>query len=286
MKNVAKRKGRKPRNKSQKFLPSFLTVAARLLEEGMYPAKIAKLLNISKQRLYYWLNKLTRAGIFYKEKLGRITRYYLTDYGKKFFTRCEGRARFGLVRLHNVCFKFPIVSPPRVPVDWRRVSMRNWARFIGKVGEVTVECTTRHVLIYPRVRVDRDPYRALLKAYEEALLVARVLEEKFQMRLGLPEINRKPHFGFYDPVAQEIARHTQVSTDIGKIDASEGRGENEYFSAEWSAEYQAMPMRLRRIEESLSQLISVVEKISSLFEKLILPLTMKPKPGAGDRYVT
>ena len=284
MVKVGRRRKKKRGKNCQKFLQSFFTVAARLLDEGNHPAKVAKLLGISRQRLHYWLKKAVKANLFYKEKLGRITLYHLTDYGKKFFTRCEGRVGFGEVRLHNVCFKFPVVSPPRVCVDWRRVSMRNWCRFIGRVGCVTVERTTRHVLVYPRVRVDRDPYRAMLNAYEEALMVARYLEERFQMRLGVPEICRKPHFGFQDPYAYQIAKHTQVSSDIGKIDQSEGQGEVEFFSPEHAAEYLAMPLRLRHIEERLDQITPILEKITQLFEKLTSPFYSKQKPG-DDRYV-
>ena len=284
MVKVGRRRKKKRGKNCQKFLQSFFTVAARLLNEGNHPSKVAKLLGISRQRLHYWLKKAVKANLFYKEKLGRITLYRLTDYGKKFFTGGEGRGGFGEVRLHNVEIGFPIVEDAKVRVDWRRVQLRNWAPLIGKIGEITVKKTTRNVFVYPRVRFDDNPWRAFLNAYEEALMVARVLEEKFGMRLGLPFISRKPHFGFQDPYAFHIAKHTQVSSDIGKIDQSEGQGEVEFFSPEHAAEYLAMPLRLRHIEERLDQITPILEKITQLFEKLTSPFYSKQKPG-DDRYV-
>jgi hypothetical protein len=301
MKTVAKKRGRKPRRRSKKFLLSnFTSLVCRILylvDAGFRPKFIASALHISKQRLNYWLNKLKREKLIEHKGWGT---YYLTDLGrlllsknKKHLTGSEDSGGFEGARLHHVSFKFPVFGCPRVPAGWRRVCIRNLVKYVGRVGEVTVEMIVVarsgvpvSLIVYPSPRVDRDPYRALLRAYDEALMVARVLEERLGMRLGVPEINRKPHFAFPDPVIKKVAKHVEISSDIGKIDQSEGQGELEYFSPEKAAEYLAMPDRLRRIEENLNQLTSIVEKISSLFEKLILPMTMKNQQKGGPGYVT
>lgn len=247
-----------------------------LIDEGYYPAKISRILGISKQLLNYWLKRLVRLGYLEKGVRTSVVFYHLTDLGKemllmlseskKTLTGCEAGPR---VRLHNVSFKFRIIKDADIPIDWRKVEMQNWGRLIGSVYDVTVEKTTKHLIVYPKIRTERDPYVALLKAYEEAIRVAKSIENRFGLILGLPELNRKPHFGFKDPIADKLSEYQETTlSDIGRIDQSPGEGEIEFFDPSTAADYIAMPNRVKRIEEKINKLEETLERISNSLERV------------------
>jgi len=129
--------------------------------------------------------------------------------------------------------------------------MKNWTRYIKKEAGVTVEITSRHVIIYSEPAFGEDPYELLLKAHERANLVASQLEQKYGMQLGRSILCRKPHFGVYDPVLSKITTYFQLSNDIGKIDRSEGYGETDFLNPENVKEYLLMPTRLREVQHIL-----------------------------------
>jgi len=94
-----------------------------------------------------------------------------------------------------------------------------------------------------------------LKSKEEADRLATYLEEKFDMKLGRAVLSRKPHFGIYDPVSRVYSKTFQLSTDLAKIDESEGIGEIDWLSPYAAEEYLKMPERIRRLEENHAVLL-------------------------------
>ena len=95
----------------------------------------------------------------------------------------------------------------------------------------------------------------MLRAREEADRLARHLEKKFQMKLGRSTLSRRPHFGVSDPVADVYSKFFQLSTDLAKIDESEGYGEIDWLSPYAADDYLRMPGRIRRLEENHSVLL-------------------------------
>jgi len=135
------------------------------------------------------------------------------------------------------------------PVNWRHVEKMNWSALIGSELGLTVEKTTRHVLVYCDVISGRDPDELLLLAKDQADRVAAHLQLKYGLRLGDGKLCRKPHFGVYDPVASLLSRYWQFSDDVGKIDESETYGEIDWLSKEAAKEYLLMPGYVRRLFE-------------------------------------
>ncbi|MCW4020836.1 MAG: helix-turn-helix domain-containing protein [Candidatus Bathyarchaeota archaeon] len=106
-----------------------------LLDAGNYPAKIARILGFSKQKVYYWIKKALARGFIERKSRDVIALYRLTpkgeEWSKKFLDGVEGRS-FRVVRLHNVVLKYPILKQPDIRIDWRKVELQNWSQLIGR----------------------------------------------------------------------------------------------------------------------------------------------------------
>ena len=250
----------------------------KLIDEN-YPTKVARLLGMSRQHVHYYLKKLEKAGLVKRVGPRWPAFYETTEKCKKFLTGCEGLTPSFVFRLHNCVFKYPILQEPAVLVDWRRVEKMNWSALIGSELGLTVEQTTRHVLVYCDVVVGRDPNELLLLAKDEADRVAAHLRLKYGIRLGEGQLARKVHFGVYDPVAKLVSRYWQVSDDVAKVDESEGFGEIDWLSAEAAKDYLLMPQNVKwlvRIQERFAnamhehlQLIQALQAVTEKIDKFV-----------------
>jgi hypothetical protein len=112
---------------------------------------------MTRQHVHYYLKKLEKAGLVKRTGPRWPAFYEITETCKKFLTGCEGLKPSFVFRLHNCVFKYPILEEPVQPVDWRRVEKMNWSSLIGSELGLTVEQTTRHVLVYCDAVEGRDP---------------------------------------------------------------------------------------------------------------------------------
>ena len=236
----------------------------KMLEAGYYPARIASILGKSKSAVHYHIKKLLESGfierqeslkrlkpgLYVKKFRGVITLYRITQPGSKFLAGIERCAVGRRLRLHNVYWKYPILRQPGRVIDWRRVEMTNWTQLIGMELGLTVRKNPGSVEIISGVIAGTNPFELLLRARDEADRLAAHLEVKFDMTLGRSELSRRPHFGVWDPIASVYAGSFQLSTDLAKIDESEGFGEIDWHSPYAADEYLRMPERIRRLEEN------------------------------------
>jgi len=187
-----------------------------------------------------------------------MTSYKLADSVKKSLTGGESLPFKG-VRLHAYSLKFPVLNGPVSSVDWDRVRMANWTRLVGCECGLTVEKTTKHVIVHADEVLSEDPNEATLLAILECLRLARILEDKFQMKLGTPQLLRKPHFAVSDPVARWFTDFMELSSDVGKMDQSEGAGEIDYFDAELAKEYLVMPLRMLGLQGDMAEVKEILK---------------------------
>jgi hypothetical protein len=242
----------------KRFLKHASARALLLLDAGNYPSRVARLLHVSPQLLHYHIKKWLRKGWIKRVlKTANVTLYRLDPQLKKKLTGGENSAYKG-VRLHAYSLKFPVVEPPSRAVDWKRVRVANWTRLVGCEAGLTVEKTTRHVIVHADEVLSEDPNEATLLAILECLRLARVLEEKFGMRLGVPKLLRKPHYGVYDPIARWFAEFMEFSDDVGKIDQSGGYPERDYYYPSLAKEYLMMPLRLLGLREDMVQVKGIL----------------------------
>jgi len=230
---------------------------------------------MSRQHVHYYLKKLEKAGLVKRVGPRWPAFYEKTEGCKKFLTGCEGLVPGFVFRLHNCVFKYSILEGSCDPIDWRRVEKMNWSSLIGSELGLTVEQTTKHVLVYCDVVEGRNPSELLLLAKDEADRVAAHLRLKYGVRLGDGRLARKIHLGVYDPVAALVSRYWQISDDVAKIDESETFGEIDWLSSEAAKEYLLMPGNVRRLvqiqekfAEAMHEHLQLVESLQAVTEQM------------------
>jgi len=243
----------------KRFLKHTSVQALLLLDAGNYPSRVARILGFSPQLMHYHVKKWLKMGwIRLDVKTPNLTTYTLAPSVKKFLTGGENLPYKG-VRLHAYSLKFPVLDGPSSVVDWDRVRLANWTRLVGSECGLTVEKTTKHIIVHADEIVSEDPNEATLLAILECLRLARVLEEKFQMKLGTPKLLRKPHYAVSDPVARWFTDFMELSSDVGKMDQSEGAGEIDFFDAELAKEYLVMPLRMLGLQGDMAEVKEVLK---------------------------
>ena len=243
----------------KRFLKHTSVQALLLLDAGNYPSRVARILGFSPQLMHYHVKKWLKMGwIRLDVKTPNLTTYTLAPSVKKSLTGGENLPYKG-IRLHAYSLKFPIVSGPSSVVDWDRVRLANWTRLVGSECGLSVEKTTKHVIVHADEIVSEDPNEATLLAILECLRLARVLEDKFQMKLGTPRLLRKPHYAVSDPVARWFTDFMELSSDVGKMDRSEGAGEIDFFDAELAKEYLVMPLRMLGLQGDMAEVKDVLK---------------------------
>jgi hypothetical protein len=251
----------------KRFLKHTSARALLLLDAGNYPSRVARILGFSPQVLHYHIKKWLRTGwIRLDQKTPNMTTYTLEASAKKSLTGGE-RLPYKGVRLHAYSLKFPVVDGPSSVVDWNRVQLANWTRLVGCECGLTVEKTTKHVIVHADEVLSEDPNEATLLAILECLRLARVLEEKFGMKLGTPKLLRKPHFAVSDPVARWFTDFMELSCEVGKMDKSEGAGEIDYYDAELAKEYLIMPLRMLGLQGDMADVKEVLKTFGEAMEE-------------------
>ena len=171
--------------------------------------------------------------------------------------------------LHNVVVKYPILKQPRVRIDWRKVELQNWSQVIGREAGLTVRRNPDSVeIFYDMIRGD-DPHELMLMALQEANHLAEHLEQKFMMRLGIPQLSRKPHYVVQDTVARIVGRVMEFSDDIGKLDESEGEGELDLYDPNFVKDYLVTFTILPRIVAKYGLEIREIKEILSSYGEVL-----------------
>ena len=117
----------------------------------------------------------------------------------------------------------------------------------------------------------------LFDAFYEACWLAHVLEEKFDIRLGRPSLSRKPHFAVSDPLARLVGRYFEFSSDVAKIDESDGLGELDILDPQLVYDYLLMPSRVEQIENRLGRLEKIQERqIMIMFDYCYFTIMSNP----------
>jgi len=260
--------GRSGEHSAKKFERSSLTLVRdvlRYVDAGNYPAKIARFLGKPRSHIHYYLRSLQHAGYIRKETKqakGKPVFYMLTENAKKLLDRLENSAvPSRTLRLHNFVVKYPVLEGPRVTVDWRRVELQNWDQFVGSACGLSCRKNTDSLEVFADVIEGPDPSELVYRAGRECDCVARYLESKFQMRLGLGSPSRKPHFSVYDPFAEKFTENMEFTDpSLAKMDRSPpSPGEIDFFSPDAARSYLVMmatgPARLSQIERQLETLV-------------------------------
>lgn len=277
---------------SQKFLPRSLTLLVPILEMikegGIICSDIAKNLNISKQRVSYYVIKAKKQGLVKEIWRDTFKEFQITQAGQNFLVWSEN-SRFSLTatststivpicRLENVRFKAVITRMPIVAVDWAKIQMHNWVLYSAQIDGVKVRLNAGAnptLELLPSPVEGADPYDLFVKQVFECYCVLLDLYDKIGLKAGQLQLNSRPEWLVYEPLAKSFCKHNGQVTypGIGKVNASPPNhyGEFEFHDPRSLHDYLLMPQRLKTIEHQLAEVL----------QRLGLPPTAREEVADG-----
>jgi hypothetical protein len=122
--------------------------------------------------------------------------------------------------------KYPILKAGRIPVDAKKVAMKNWAQYIGRWGPARIQLNPRSVIVIIPKTLGYNPWQIGFEAWDLSNEVAASFQEKLGMKLGRGQFQGwgrgRAHFEVSgDPVAESVGKHVVVESETGTIgDAS------------------------------------------------------------------
>ncbi len=251
----------KVKKHSQREINKIFTFAVllRLLLEGKTQTDISKTLNWSKQRTNYWIKQLEKEGLIQQELRAKIKTYSITPKGKKFLTWSKDTPKWE-VFLHRVGLKFPIIESTSKfdGLDWKDVALKNWIKKVLKYqhidGEFSIERNPNNLIIWCQEYVGNNPYKLFYEAIKDNLLFADNLETRYKVKLGIPQLYRKPHFGINEPIIARINEYIQVTGIEEWIDTTPFPGSTEFFDPLRVIQYLRMPNKIETCERRLQEI--------------------------------
>jgi DNA-binding MarR family transcriptional regulator len=259
------------------------------IDVGDYPTKAGRIIGLSRQHIWYYIQKLEECGLIRREKRSNVVFYELTDESKNLLKSCEGRvfpAR--LYRFDKCQVAYEILASGLVPLTFKKVEMTNWTALLGTELGVKVRKTTRSWIVHVEVTRGRNPIEVTNLAMNLANRVRNALMSKYGCVLGEGKVVAG-EMAVEDPVASLFGRYFTVRTDKRKIDHSWTVGELEHLQKDAVIEYLQMPERVKNMECQIGALRSDVLKLT---EALSRPGNLDsesqptaPKSQGGSGYV-
>ena len=197
------------------------------------PNEIVSELNISKQRVHYWLQKFKKEEWIESPFHGH---YEITDSGKTIIDTYEQQFNKDLVRLENMRYKFAIVEGAEYLKDivknkWKRnTGLKNVDMFYTKIHDHSVSAFLGKnpvLTINTTQKLGTDIYEMMYLARTELDALAEIIEKDYSITLGRIEAAMKPEWAIPSEQGKVVLNKTnssQISTTNGVINKSKGRG--------------------------------------------------------------
>lgn len=229
---------------------------------GDYPTKAGRILGLSRSHVWYYVGKLEKAGLIYKEKRSSAVFYALTSEGSNLLKSCEGRVFPGeLHRLDKCQVAFRVLREGRYPDgSFKPVEMTNWTALLGLEQGVKVRHTSKSWIVHVPVIRGKNPAEVYGLAMNLSNRIAVALAKKYGVVLA------EGHFvggelAVEDPVAKLFGRYFCVRAGRRKIDHSWGEGELENIGKDAAIDYMQMPEKVKQMDRRLARFEVKIEKL-------------------------
>lgn len=221
--------------------------------------EIRKWYGWSRQRLYYYIDKLKKADIIRLKVRDRISLYELTEKGKNFYNRHVSYLTSG-IRLHNIEFIADIEG--WIPSQEKEWKMNGLVNRLKRETNCTIIWNHQNIRFLVSSLFGKDAFSLFEESKEIVKNIIKNLELEFGIKISGLKLNRKPHFAIKSPIAEEFSKSLELTTDDAKLDASEGYGEIDYFTPEGADSFIKMPSRIAQLEEHLVKQTEIMDELS------------------------
>lgn len=274
---------------SSKFYSKSLVLFSavlRLINEGLIQGHIAKDLDIKSSHVAYYIRKAKNMGYVRSSVKDVVVILKLTQAGKYFLDQYDK----GLIpspnsvptsRAENIRFKAEILQMPTIPVDWKRIQMRNWVQYSSQVDSIKVQLNIGNnptIELIPSPLDGGDPYDLFIILVYDCINAILTLYDRFGIKVGRLQLGSRGEWLVYDPIARAFCKNLgQVSYEgLARVNASKPRrvGEFEFHDPRVLADYLAMPRRIDKIERMLEKLLeyhNIQDQDQSSYEKGGIP---------------
>jgi predicted transcriptional regulator len=197
------------------------------------PNEIVNELNISKQRVHYWLTKFKKEEWVESPLHGH---YEITDSGKTILDTYEQQFNKDLVRLENMRYKCSIVEGAEYLKDivkskWKYNSgLKNVDVFYTKIQDFSISAFLGKnpvLTINTPKKLGTNIYEMMHWARTEVDALAEIIEKDYSITLGRMEDVMQPEWAIPSEFAKVLLNKTnssQIRTPKGVINKSKGRG--------------------------------------------------------------
>jgi len=156
-------------------------------------------------------------------------------------------------RLHNLRFKYSILSGG-IPSDtWKKVRMVNWDKQVSDVYGVKVEASDRSIVVSPGVFFGYNMADLLPRAKEVADAVADRLGSWFNLEFGRAESVGRPEWAVLTPLPSLALSGVNLRRIDSWLDASRGVAEVEFTDMEKAQQFIDMPKKIEEMMASLHE---------------------------------
>jgi len=195
-----------------------------MIYENSTPTKIAEVLNVKKSHVSYYLKRAKKFGYIDEVVRDKVKTLDLTQAGKNFLAMYENQILYQtpICRAENIRFKAEIVKMPSLVVDWHKIEMNNWGKYVSQSEDIKIHINMGKIPTIEFIPgpVDGDnPDSLRLRLLQDCTDVARNLEDRLDMEIGRLELSARGEWVIYDPVAKAFSKYTgQVNVKrIGKV---------------------------------------------------------------------
>lgn len=249
----------------------------RLACEGFSQRKIASLLCISRQNVYYHIHFLTQNKyLFCKNPNESPKQYGPTDKHFQIHKESKKSERGGRIcRVHCIGYKCNVIKLPNVNINWENSFSNNgtsyfekhWNTDLGRVSIRMISSVKGSQIVFwlPEKYLDKhqlNHWKIIEPRYVD------VFYNEFQKRYDciLGELSRyqKPEYAFpEDSEFLFIADKYNLKSDSMWVDCSEGIVESETNDYEIAKAKLELPERLLRLENMMSRIENSIKRIES-----------------------
>lgn len=252
-----------------------MVVILEMLAEGLICSDIAKMLNIQKPLVSYYVNKAKANNLVQERFRDTFKSYIVTQDGKNFIDQYRTGESLSTCRLENIQFKAKILQMPIIPVDWKRIEMHNWVQYSSQVDSVKVRLNAGNaptLELLPSPINGDDPNDLIVSVTSDCMNTLHKLQDTIGLTVGRLQLSSRAEWTVYDPVAREFCKHNgQVAyKGLGKVNASKPRhiGEFEFHDPRAMLDYMLMPQRVKIIETLLQELVNGKNQIEQEKESI------------------
>lgn len=275
--------------KTSKNSDFYFTIINKM-KEGNSPAKISQDLNISKQKLNYYIRNLKNEGVI--EKKG----YGTWEVKKEVKKRSLGSAK-PLTNLHALQIRFPILSGTIQDDDWEiKEKLKHWLpkyTSLKALGGLRIKNNNnKSITVWAEERnienleeIDKLSYQIRDYIYEYFRLKHNVELDKYDCEVknldiatedknaeGMRRKGEKFVINF-DKQAEKVFKKDNMQSKA-MIDGSPFNFSAETNDKEWKRAYLNMPFNMQKlmdatmyIAENYASHVGVVEKLNKLLDK-------------------